>query len=309
MDFPIMYLVTGCDGYFGSALIFELERLQIKTIGLARNTSVFEEFKFSHVSFYDYTFLDELVNYNIRIIVHCAGLSSTRMSDYRTYYEANVQLTERVASFARYNKVSHFFYFSSVKVYGANYCSDLNVNSVSIESLYAQSKFEAERALKEYKFSFFVHILRLPNIVISPRIELKSYSLLTLDLCYQIVNYGNIRLKSDLNTVVTILPGLIIASYLIDEPERSGDIEGYEIIDFCDGISISLADFKSLVEEIYCDRSEFQFGLNTRKYNIEQFQSDNILNSKVITEFGKEEVLAMISKEISKTLNFFKSKL
>lgn len=304
-----MYLVTGCDGYFGSALIFELERLHIKTIGLARNTSVFAEFKFSNVSFYDYNFLDEIVNYNIRVIVHCAGLSSTTLSDYQAYYEANVQLTERVANFARYNNVTHFFFLSSVKVYGANYFSDINVNSVSIESLYAQSKFEAENALQEYKFSFFVHILRLPNIVISPRIELKSYNLLTLDFCYQIVNYGDIRLKSNLNTVVTILPGLIIASYLIDEPERCGDIEGYEIVDFCDGISISLADFKSLVEEIYCDRSEFQFGLNTRKYNIEQFQSNNNLDSKLITEFGTEEVLAMISKEISKTVNFFKSKL
>lgn len=304
-----MYLVTGCDGYFGSTLIFELERLQIRTIGLSRNTAVFAEYKFNYVSFHDYTFLDKLIDDDFSTVVHCAGLSSTRLLDFESYYLANVQLTERVARFAKNNKIPHFFYLSTVKVYGANYYNAFNVNSISIESLYAQSKLEAEKALKKYEDSLFVHILRLPNIVFSPRIELKSYSLLSLDLCFQIVNNGNIRLNSDSNSIVTILPGLIVLNYLIDKPDINNNRQGYEVVDFGDSIAISLGSVKRLVERIFNKRIDFYFGLNAKKYSIEQFQFNETLNNKVLTEFREDKVLAIISSEILKTLIFFKSKL
>ncbi len=86
------------------------------------------------------------------------------------YFEVNTELTRKVAEAAKKNKVKHFVFYSTVAVYGTH--GSLNEkliltkeSKVNPKTPYAQSKWEAEKILKNLENSNFkISILRPPMV-------------------------------------------------------------------------------------------------------------------------------------------------
>ena len=88
------------------------------------------------------------------------------------YFEVNTELTRKVAEAAKKNKVKHFIFYSTVKVYGYdgdlyNHNFILNEHSPCnpVNDPYGESKWEAEKILKEMETdNFIVSVIRPPMV-------------------------------------------------------------------------------------------------------------------------------------------------
>ncbi len=88
------------------------------------------------------------------------------------YFEVNTELTRKVAEVAKKNKVKHFVFYSTVKVYGYdgdlyNHNFILNEHSPCnpVNDPYGESKWEAEKILREMETdNFIVSVIRPPMV-------------------------------------------------------------------------------------------------------------------------------------------------
>ena len=88
------------------------------------------------------------------------------------YFEVNTELTKKVAEAAKKNKVKHFIFYSTVKVYGYdgdlyNHNFILNEHSPCnpVNDPYGESKWEAEKILREMETNnFIVSVIRPPMV-------------------------------------------------------------------------------------------------------------------------------------------------
>ena len=88
------------------------------------------------------------------------------------YFEVNTELTKKIAEAAKKNKVKHFVFYSTVKVYGYDgdlYDHNFILNEYSpcnpTNDPYGESKWEAEKILREMESDdFIVSVIRPPMV-------------------------------------------------------------------------------------------------------------------------------------------------
>ena len=109
---------------------------------------------------------EEIEFEGIDTVLHLAALVHQMNGAPREkYFEVNTELTRKVAEAAKKNKVKHFVFYSTVAVYGTH--GSLNEkliltkeSKVNPKTPYAQSKWEAEKILKNLlKSLFFLNII------------------------------------------------------------------------------------------------------------------------------------------------------
>ena len=142
-------LVTGSSGYVGSKFIqAHKEQYDFSTFSLEKDH------------------FDTLKLEGVDTILHCAALVHRKSQmDPNEYHRVNVQYPVALAQKAKGNGVKHFIFLSTVAVYGGDQtCLNEETGCFPV-SLYAKSKYEAEKqleALGDEKFT--VSIVRLPMV-------------------------------------------------------------------------------------------------------------------------------------------------
>jgi nucleoside-diphosphate-sugar epimerase len=148
-------LVTGANGFIGSALCAHLASLgvpHIPAVRDARNGSAGAMAIVGDLAAADW---DEVLQ-GVDSIVHLAGRahvltpSGDRIEDATSYLVANVHVTRRLCDAAARAKVRRIVFASSVKVYGASTPRGRPFragDAAAPRDAYAQSKAEAERVL------------------------------------------------------------------------------------------------------------------------------------------------------------------
>lgn len=156
-------LVTGANGFLGKAIVRKLSDNNFKVQALVNRGGEFGKTlaveKFFQADVRDFKQLEKLENAeNVDAIVHAAGLAHQfGKRDDGDFWRTNVLGTRNVAELGAKWRIKHFILISSVAVYGG---SGKNGNAKEVPRLaenfecrpagiYAQSKFEAEKAARE----------------------------------------------------------------------------------------------------------------------------------------------------------------
>jgi nucleoside-diphosphate-sugar epimerase len=108
-------LITGCDGFIGSAVARDLKRLGHVVMG-----TCFQRRPGADEVFLDLTDPETFANLPATpfdAVVHAAGIVDQRIRRKRMF-AVNTHGTERLVRWAEANGVSHFIYLSSISVYG-----------------------------------------------------------------------------------------------------------------------------------------------------------------------------------------------
>ena len=145
-------LLTGYTGFIGSYLYKFLKN---------------ENFQVDGVSLRD-TALNDLFKEKYDIVIHTSGLAhQTKSIPYSEFERVNCTQTAELTYYAKAAGVSHFIYFSSVKVYGSSAYGNESTefSEIKPDDSYGISKAEAEKILlKLQDRTFNVTILRIPLV-------------------------------------------------------------------------------------------------------------------------------------------------
>ena len=149
-------MITGASGFIGTNFIEKYkEKYNIVPVNLLKIKPEEIEFK------------------NVDTVLHLAALVHQMNGAPREkYFEVNTELTRKVAEAAKKNKVKHFVFYSTVKVYGYDgdlYNHNMILNEESecnpVNDPYGESKWEAEKILRNLEDdNFKVGIIRPPMV-------------------------------------------------------------------------------------------------------------------------------------------------
>lgn len=149
-------MITGASGFIGSNFIERYkEKYNIIPVDLLKTKP--EEIEFEGVD----------------TVLHLAALvHQMKGAPREKYFEVNTELTKNVAENAKKSGVKHFVFYSTVKVYG--YDGDLynhklildeNSECNPVDDPYGESKWEAEKILKNLESdNFKVGVIRPPMV-------------------------------------------------------------------------------------------------------------------------------------------------
>lgn len=144
-------LITGASGFIGRNFIEACKDYKIYTVSL------------KHTSIQDICFE------NIDVVLHLAALvHQMDGAPEEEYFKINHELSLRIAERAKQNKVKHFIFMSSAKVYGesSENGKPFDENSTcNPEDAYGKSKLRAEVDLiKLHDVGFTVSLIRIPLV-------------------------------------------------------------------------------------------------------------------------------------------------
>lgn len=149
-------MITGASGFIGTNFIERYkEKYNIVPVDLLKIKPEEIEFK------------------DVDTVLHLAALVHQMNGAPREkYFEVNTELTKKIAEAAKKNKVKHFVFYSTVKVYGYDgdlYDHNFILNEYSpcnpTNDPYGESKWEAEKILREMESDdFIVSVIRPPMV-------------------------------------------------------------------------------------------------------------------------------------------------
>ena len=167
-------LITGANGFIGSALCTYLAKQNLKVVRLIRNK---KKFNMKILDTRTIESIDQNTNWktylkDIDTIIHTAGYSSFPSKNNNSksnLYNVNVLGTLRLAEQAVKCKVKRLIYISSIKVHGENTKSGMRFNNNSEynpQDEYALSKVKTEIGLEKIraKTSLDIVIIRPPLV-------------------------------------------------------------------------------------------------------------------------------------------------
>lgn len=169
---------------------------------------------------------EEIEFEGIDTVLHLAALvHQMNEAPREKYFEVNTELTKKVAEVAKKSKVKHFIFYSTVKVYG--YDGDLyNHNFVlnehspcnPISDPYGESKWEAEKILREMESDDFIVSIIRPPMVYGKGVKGNMESLIKIVKKLPILPFNYMKNR---RSFVNIDNLLYLTSLVIDK-EREG---------------------------------------------------------------------------------------
>lgn len=173
-------MVTGASGFVGSNFIERYkDQYEIIPVCLIENKP--EDL--------DYTGVD--------CILHLAALvHQMNGAPEEKYFEINTKLTERLATKVKAEGVSHFVFYSTVKVFG--YDGDIKDHDYKITTKtechpsdpYGKSKYEAEKILRKLESKEFKVVCIRPPMIYGPGVKGNMESLVKLINLFPILPLG-----------------------------------------------------------------------------------------------------------------------
>lgn len=202
-------MITGASGFIGTNFIERYkDKYNIVPVDLLKIKPEEIEFK------------------DIDTILHLAALvHQMNGAPIEKYFEVNTELTKKIAEVAKKNKVKHFVFYSTVKVYG--YDGDLyNHNFVLNEHSpcnptndpYGESKWEAEKILREMESDNFIVSVIRPPMVYGKGVKGNMESLIKLVKKFPILPFNYTKNR---RSFVSIDNLLYLTSSVIDK-EKEG---------------------------------------------------------------------------------------
>lgn len=202
-------MITGASGFIGTNFIERYkDKYKIVLVDLLKVKPEEIEFK------------------NVDTVLHLAALVHQMNGAPREkYFEVNTELTRKVAEAAKKNKVKHFVFYSTVKVYGYdgdlyNHNFILNEHSPCnpVNDPYGESKWEAEKILREMETDNFIVSVIRPPMVYGKGVKGNMESLIKLVKRVPILPFNYTKNR---RSFVNIANLLYLTSLVIDK-EREG---------------------------------------------------------------------------------------
>ena len=149
-------LITGRTGFIGAEL---LKQLKLKKYFIHTSSRSSLEKEIESVKNFKINQIDNSTNWsealkNVDCVIHCAGIANetnkSNGNDLDDYHKINVEGTRNLAYQAAAKGVKRFIFLSSIKVNGEKTEKCLSFKNSDIpnpQSIYASSKWEAEKAL------------------------------------------------------------------------------------------------------------------------------------------------------------------
>jgi len=186
-------IVTGASGFIGKRLIEMAEhRYEILPVSLRNN----------NLSNVDLTGTD--------VIVHLAGKAhEMKKADDRLFYDINYQLTKQLAEKALQEKIPHFIYISTIKVYGDETNKILNEHSAcNPTDAYGKSKLQAEQYLQTISAHKMAVAIVRPPLVYGPEVKGNMMRLLRLSnkkIPLPLANTNNLRSMVYIDNLIELI--------------------------------------------------------------------------------------------------------
>lgn len=237
-------LVTGGDGFIGSALIWKLNSIDIKDVIIVDVAdSIYNSKNLTNKSFIDYINRDELLDYakkgrlnkEIDIIIHFGACTSTTETDSAYLAKNNYLYSKELAEWALKND-KRFLYASSAATYGAGELgySDRDELVPGLRPLneYGRSKQLFDLWVLENKLENRVTGFKFFNVYGPNEYHKGDMRSMVNKGYHQIKETGRIRLfKShrpeykdgeQKRDFIYVKDALEVVSYFIEHPERKG---------------------------------------------------------------------------------------
>ena len=202
-------MITGASGFIGTNFIERYkDRYNIVPVDLLKIKPEEIEFK------------------DVDTVLHLAALVHQMNGAPREkYFEVNTELTRKIAEAAKKNKVKHFVFYSTVKVYGYDgdlYDHNFILNEYSpcnpTNDPYGESKWEAEKILREMESDDFIVSVIRPPMVYGKGVKGNMESLIKLVKKLPILPFNYTRNR---RSFVNIDNLLYLTSLVIDK-EKEG---------------------------------------------------------------------------------------
>ncbi len=162
--------ITGSTGFVGSHFVRHFSSLghEVIAYGSKPNPPV-ELLKFAHYQQWDITQKIPKGEYNLDVLIHCAG-SVNLSASYNEIKKVNVEGTRKVLQFAR--GANHFIYISTASVYnsfsGKNNAQEDDLYHQRYSNNYARTKAEAEQLIKTSSSGFKKITILRPHFIYGP---------------------------------------------------------------------------------------------------------------------------------------------
>lgn len=234
-----MIIITGISGFVGSNLHSYLNDKEIKILGASRNPRI-HEIHYREIS-------KTLLN-NTKYFIHLAGKAHDlkNISDDKSYYEINTELTKKLFNEYLESTCEVFIYMSSVKAV-ADVTQDVLTEDVlpNPVTIYGKSKLAAEEYILSKKIpeNKRVYILR-PCMIHGPNNKGN------LNILYNFISKGipyPLGLYASKRSFVSIDNLCFIINEIIENPNIQPGI--YNI---ADDVSLSTIDLVLLISEVLC---------------------------------------------------------
>ena len=166
-----MILITGASGYIGSEIANNLEKKNIKYIGIdnqiySNPKNIINKRKFVKIDIGNSQIKDLLKKKKISTVIHCAALSYVldAENNKKRYLENNIKKTKKFINLCKVSNIKNFIFLSSSNVYskGPKIFSEKNLTKPV--NVYGKTKTFIENYLQIKKFKSLI-ILRLFNVV------------------------------------------------------------------------------------------------------------------------------------------------
>ena len=262
-------MITGSSGFVGSNFINKYkEKYNIIPVCLIENRP-------------------EDLNYDgVDCILHLAALvHQMKGAPEEKYFEINTELTKRLAETAKSNGISHFVFYSTVKVYGYdgdiynhNFILDKN-SECKPNDPYGKSKYEAEEILRGLEDNNFKVTYIRPPMIYGLGVKGNMINLIKLINTFPILPFNYDENK---RSIVSITNLLDITKEVIDK-EKIGiyiptDGKAVSIKEIVEGIAegldkkIVLIKFPKFVYNLLC---KVKPNIMVRLYGSLQFDGNN----------------------------------
>jgi UDP-glucose 4-epimerase len=222
----------------------------------------------------------------IDCILHLAALvHQMKGAPEEKYFEINTELTKRLAETAKSNGISHFIFYSTVKVYGYdgdiyNHNFILNKNSeCKPNDPYGKSKYEAEEILRGLENNKFKVTYIRPPMIYGAGVKGNMINLIKLVKKFSVLPFNYDENKRNIVSINNLLD---LTKQVIDKKEKGiyipTDGEAVSIKEIVEGIAegldkkIVLVKFPKFIYNLLC---KVKPSIMVRLYGSLQFNGNN----------------------------------
>lgn len=226
--------LTGATGFIGSHLLEELivKNYNINCLVRKRSNALPKEVEQINIHKFCESPKNHIKSNDVRTFIHVAGLtpSKTKGLSPDDYYEANVELTKKLANAAVKLGVRRFIFISSIGVCGAETKVAFTENSKPkpIDD-YSKSKLKAEKLLEEISASTNMEVVIVrPPLVYGPNAPGNFGALLklvSLGIPLPVGSLNNKKTLCGVNSLIDFIMTCIVYENSLNDTFLIGDAE------------------------------------------------------------------------------------